>query len=491
MPSKQALREAFKEVMRERLKRSLYEFVKYFWDIVVPQDKFQSNWHIVAICDHLQALAEGRLGKHRLMIFLPPRHAKSIIINVFMPAWDWTNNPTRRFLSSAGKSNLAERDATRARDLIAHPKYQELFKDIVTPSDPNRGEGAWGKGYYQNRQGGSRLAITTSGGTGQDADFLLCDDPLEAQDSRSQAMRDNVDDWYNYTFTTRGVQAEKTPLVLVHQRLHEDDIAGRILANPDVAKFYDVLCFPACYEENHPIKTQSSLGFVDPRTQEGELLWEARFGADWLEIEKTKGARHYNSQLQQRPSVADGEIFKEWMFPLVDEPIKKIVDNASEVVLSVDATFSDSENADCVAIICFARYSGEWYCVDGVNKQLDFIATLQTIQQMMNAYRPHQLLIEKKANGDAIIRTLRQYGIDNVQAINPRESKIARAEASTFYLSSQGVKFVKTPFSDQLIDQAIAFPNGKHDDMVDALTQFVNAKLIKRQSGYDLTIGGF
>jgi predicted phage terminase large subunit-like protein len=100
----------------------------------------------------------------------------------------------------------------------------------------------------------------------------------------------------------------------------------------------------------------------------------------------------------------------------------------------------------------------------------------------MNEYRPHSLIIEKKANGDAIIRVLRQHGIDNVLAITPKESKEARAEASTIYLNQGSVKFLDNPFTDSLIDQAIAFPNRKDDDMVDALTQFINAKLNRRQS---------
>jgi predicted phage terminase large subunit-like protein len=211
-------------------------------------------------------------------------------------------------------------------------------------------------------------------------------------------------------------------------------------------------------------------------------LWETRFGEVWVQQEKAKGARHYNSQLQQRPSVADGEIFKEEMFPIVGENVNAIINGATEVLLSVDATFSDSELSDCVAIIVFARYKGEWYCVNGINKQMDFLATLASIKQMMNEYRPHSLIIEKKANGDAIIRVLRQHGIDNVLAITPKESKEARAEASTIYLNQGSVKFLDNPFTYSLIDQAIAYPNRKDDDILDALTQFINAKLNRRQS---------
>jgi predicted phage terminase large subunit-like protein len=111
---------------------------------------------------------------------------------------------------------------------------------------------------------------------------------------------------------------------------------------------------------------------------------------------------------------------------------------------------------------------------------------------MMLIYQPHTLLIEKKANGDAVIRVLRDQGIQNVVAITPKESKEARAEASVVYLTQGNIKFLNNAFTDALIDQAIAFPNRKDDDMVDALTQFINAKLNKRQSGSNVSImGGF
>jgi predicted phage terminase large subunit-like protein len=442
---------------------------------VVQQGEFVENWHIEAICDHLQALAEGRLERNRLMIFLPPRHAKSIIVNVFMPAWDWTVRPHRRFVSASAKDNLSMRDAVKARDLIASKLYQRLFGDVCTPSSTR-----WGASYYQNEQGGSRLPITTSGGTGQDADFLLCDDPIEAQDARSQVIRDSRFFWYDGTFTTRGTMAEKTPLVLVHQRLHEDDIAGRILANEEYSMHYDVLCFPAVYDPSHPVKTVSSLGFQDPRTQEGELLWEARFGKVWLQQERAKGERHFNSQLQQRPSVKDGELFKEYMFQYTEKTVNAILADAEQVIFSIDSAFSGKETSDFTSLLVFIRAYGEWHCVDGFNRKLFYADFKVALNEMMKRYAPHQMIIEKPANGEAVISDLRKMGVDNVIGISPKESKLARAEVAVCYMSS--LFFVKNPFLETLIDQAIAFPNAVNDDMVDALTQFINAKLNRRQS---------
>lgn len=482
MPSKQALREAFREVMRERLKRSLYEFVKYFWETLegVP---FADNWHIVAICEHLEAVADGRIKN--LMLLIPPRHMKSSIVNIFFPVWLWLKNPSLKLISASATMTLSIGFTGKSMTLIESTKFVELFGDLF-----GKNPKMWGVKTYGNDKNGVRHAITVAGGTGLTANVFIIDDPIEAENSRSETYREQCWTWYTGTARTRLVK--DGAMILVMQRLHEEDLVGKILASERQRAMWDVLCFPVEYEENHVIKTKSSLGFQDPRTKEGELLWECMYGQDWLEDRKDEMTpRVIAAQLQQRPAPKDGEIFKEYMFPQVRESIKRIADNATEVVLSVDATFNASENADLVAIICFARWNGEWYCVDGVNKKMTFLATLASIKEMMNAYRPHQLLIEKKANGDAIIGTLRKAGIDNVLAITPKESKEARAEASTIYLGQGSLKFIESVFVNQLIEQAIAFPNGKHDDMVDALTQFINAKLIKRQSGYDSTIIGF
>jgi predicted phage terminase large subunit-like protein len=473
MASVQALRLAHDEALRRLCKENLHFFVKTFWDTLEGVD-FEDNWHIQAICEHLEGVACGKIKN--LMLLIPPRHMKSSIVSIFFPVWVWLQNPSSKLISASATMNLSIGFTKQSMTLIESPKFMHLFGDRFEKNPKS-----WGVKTYGNDKNGVRHAITVAGGTGLTANIFIIDDPIEAENSRSQAYRDQCWTWYTGTAKTRLVKNGAT--ILVMQRLHEEDLVGKILASERRKKMWDILCFPVEYEVDHVVKTQSSLGFQDPRTYEGELLWERMYGQDWVEDRKDEMTPQVvAAQLQQRPSPKDGEIFKEYMFPFADVDVNAIINISTEIVLSVDATFNDSKTSDNVAIIVFARYKGEWYCVNGINKQMDFLATLASIKQMMNEYKPHSLIIEKKANGDAIIRTLRQAGIDNVLAITPKESKEARAESSTIYLTQGSVKFIKTPFVAQLIEQAIAFPNAKHDDMVDALTQFINAKLNRRQS---------
>jgi predicted phage terminase large subunit-like protein len=478
--SKEEWKEAIKRSLQARLPNSLYEFVRYFWN-TVDASPFMDNWHIKAICEHLEAVSDKRI--ERLIIMLPPRHAKSIIVNVFYPAWDWLKNPSRRILTASVDETLSHGFSEKTRSLIASEKYQDLFGHIVKPSTSQ-----WAKSEYDNTRKGKRLAITTSGGTGKDADLLICDDPIQATKVYSKAERDRAWRWYTGTFMTRGT-GQTAGVILVMQRLHEDDVVGKILATPELKERYNILCFPAEYDTNHPVPCVSNIGFVDPRTEDGELLWEQRFSTDWIS-ERRSGlsAQDASAQLQQRPAPAEGLIFKNTMFKMADLSVADVMLNANEVTLSLDATFKDTITSDFVACLVFAKSRGIWYCVGGINKRLDFIKTLDMFKDMIVTYSPTDFLIEDKANGSAIINVLRDAltkngtSLNNIIAINPKESKESRARACSYRLEQNVLQFCKdVPVVDELIAQSLSFPMAKHDDLVDAMTQFVEQKLAKRQ----------
>jgi predicted phage terminase large subunit-like protein len=236
----------------------------------------------------------------------------------------------------------------------------------------------------------------------------------------------------------------------------------------------------------------SSIGFKDPRTQEGELLWASRFPKEWVDERNDElGKQIASAQLQQRPAPADGLIFADEMFPTADVTELAVKTGAEKVIVSIDCTFKAAANSDYVAMLVFVRFKGKWYLVDGVNERLDFVATLKTIKAIADKWMPHEFLVEDKANGTAIIRMMRDH-FNNVTAICPTESKEARASAASAILLRGNVLFFKQqPVVDALIDQALQFPMGRHDDMVDALTQFVNKVLNVRQPSTDwLGFGG-
>jgi predicted phage terminase large subunit-like protein len=465
------------EEIKRRVTASLYCFVRYFWPVVDP-NPFLDNWHIGATCDHLQAVAKGDIKQ--LLQLYPPRHAKSIIMNVMFPAWVWTWQPSTRILSATASSTNGTRDADKARALIMSDPYQAMFGESVKPSPTN-----WGKTNYTNTLKGSRVAITTSGGTGKDADLALLDDPQEDAYMFSALYRQRTWDWFTGTFKTR-LSSSKAGMVVTMQRLHEDDLIGRILEDEARASEYNILCFPAEYEPSHPIQISSSLGFTDPRKEAGEPLWPERFGHKYLDEQKRDlGSQKAIAQLQQRPAPVDGVLIPKEAIHYTTRTRNEILRDAEAFEMSVDATFKDAANSDFVAILVMARVMGVWYVVDGCNERLSFTKTVDRVSRFMGMYKVTTTYIEDKANGSAIIEVLRQKAT-GIRAVTPHESKQARASAVVPFLESSDVQFLKDhAFTATIVEQMLSFPFGKHDDMVDALTQFINARVAKKRTILD------
>jgi len=157
-------------VEAEMCRRSLHRFVKSFWSIVESQP-FVDGWHLHAICDHLQAVSEGKI--RRLLINMPPRHGKSLALSVFWPAWHWLNNPHYQFLFSSYASALSIRDSVKCRRIIQSPRYQTLVKTFVPAFDLAGDQNV--KGRFENNMNGYRLATSVDGAnTGEGGDAIVC-----------------------------------------------------------------------------------------------------------------------------------------------------------------------------------------------------------------------------------------------------------------------------------------------------------------------------
>lgn len=294
----------------EKSYRSLHEFVKLFWNVVEPK-AFVDGWHIRAICDHLEAVSDGRI-KH-LLINMPPRHCKSLIVSVFWPAWEWLHNPSKRYLHSSYAQSLSVRDSVKCRRIIQSPLYQEmmaLYQDnFELTSDQNT------KLRFDNSFGGYRLATSVDGSnTGEGGDILVIDDPHNVQEGESVAEREGTIKWWDEVMSTRG-NDKQAAWVIVMQRVHQSDLSGHEMAknDPDLV----VLCLPARFEGEHRSKTP--LDFVDPRWDIGDPLWPEMYGdVELTRLEKALGMYGAACQLQQRPSPRKGGMFPVENFRIVN-----------------------------------------------------------------------------------------------------------------------------------------------------------------------------
>lgn len=458
-PSLEAL-PTVEAVKAERGKRHLRRFVELAWPYVEPEQPFVPGWHIDEICDALEAVTYGDIPQ--LIINVPPGCMKSLLVSVFWPSWEWARDPSLRYLAASYSAHLSIRDNLRLRNIVSSPWYQAHY--ALRLSGDQRA-----KELFRTTAGGWRFATSTSGGgTGEHPDRIIIDDPATAEESRSEAERLRVKEWYDGTIAIRG-KARDRRIVIIAQRLHEDDLPGYLLTKGG----WHHICLPMRFEA----------GRKDPRDHrltEGELLWPGLFPEEKvLEIERDLGSYKTSGQLQQRPSPAKGgRIKRAWWGRFIEPPAEPLWDLC---LMSMDLSVESTDSSDPIAWLLMVLARGQVLILDGLSDRMDTPDVLALIGSKARLWPQATLkLIENKAAGPHVIQLLRT----KVPGVVPwpqkgvaHPSKEQRVWACEPFIEAGNV-LVPAPSSrfyglwvDQLIDQCAAFPNAAHDDWVDALTQ--------------------
>lgn len=400
----------------------------------------------------------------------------SLTVCVFWPAWDWIDHPHLRWLFASYSSDLSTRDNNRTSRLINSDWYRARWGDRYSVLKDNDHR-------IENDKTGFRIASSTGGlGTGERVHRSVNDDLLRANDAHSEAMRKQAIEHLR-AMSTRGVNPSEYAQVLIMQRLHEDDPTGWLLA--DQPGVWDHLCLPAEYESKRTIvvggikqivdmkSLPTSIGWTDPREQDGDLLWPEQFPAvELAKIKKSLGSYGASGQLQQRPSPAEGGIFKRawWKYYLVRPG------SFDEIIQSWDMTFKDVEKADFVAGHVWGRRGADFYLLDRVHDRMSFVESVKSVKGLSYKWpEAHAKCVEDAANGPAVISTL-EHEIPGLIAVSPAGGKEARAyavspfvEAGNVYLPDPSI----APWIHDFVEEAAQFPNAAHDDDVDAFTQAI------------------
>lgn len=483
----------------EEWSSSLRLFVEHAWSdgLGIP-DRFVRGWHVDAICEHLEAVSAGEI--RRLAICVPPGSSKSTVASICWPAWEWTRKPTRRFVSASYDRTLATTLTRKSRMLIESDWYQARWSaKFSLRTDQNTKEA------FENTRGGYRLSVPTNFGTGFHGDILVIDDPHKASDVNSNAKRKEVLDWHAGTVSTRFTSGEGQE-VIIAQRLHEMDLIGYVLAQ--APEFWTVLCLPERFEGKHPQRTPHHVRLPsgrlikgDCREVEGELLCPAR--RDEKEHQRVlleQGSFRAAGQLQQRPAAREGEILKRhyWKFfpeSYLEDDGLKFLPKFHGLVQSWDTAFRDKTQNDFVVGLLIGLVGPHLRVLAMRKDRMNLSQTKQAMREM-TAYAekrwprlPLRILVENTANGPLVIAELRNE-LRGVVPVNlGNADKVARAEAAEPAFEGGNVWLpgesdddmatfydpVKTPaWAQEIIESAAVFPNGEHDDIVDALTQAVN-----------------
>ena len=464
-------------IAREQAERSLSEFIRQGWRYADP-DSYVHNWHIDAICEHLEAVSKGEI--RRLIINIPPRSMKSISVAVMWPAWDWVQQPGRRFLFASYAQPLSIRDSLKCRRLIESPWYQANWsKRFRLTSDQNT------KIRFDNDQQGYRLATSVDGSlTGEGADFIVVDDAHNVRDANSELIRETTLEWWDQAMSTRLNDPKTGAYVIVMQRVHEADLVGHILGR-DVG--WTHLCLPMRYDPAHRY-----LWARDPRKEKGELLWPERVGEEQVQqLEASLGPYGAAGQLQQIPTPAGGGILKaEWW---------QVWPNSMEwpsiryVVSSFDTAYTEKTEGDWTACTVWGVFEREvvkegskdtetcLMLLDAWREHLAYPDLRERAAKHVKDRKPDVVLIEDKGTGISLRQDLQRMRIP-VTPYNPlRADKVTRAHMVAPLLATKRVYVPESKRADlagrpmswaqEVIDEASSFPKGAHDDYVDTVTQ--------------------
>lgn len=457
------------QIDAELAKRSLKEFIRQAWHVLEPVTPYVGNWHIDAITEHLEAVSKGQITK--LIINVPPGHMKSLSVCVFWPAWEWIAKPHLRWLFASYAAHLSIRDSIKTRMLISSDWYQKFYGGAYSLVKTN-------EQLITNNRLGFRYATSVNGvGTGERVHRVINDDLLNATDAQSDAMRLQAIN-HLQAMASRGVPTEPFGQILIMQRLHQGDPTGWAIEQGG----WEQLILPAEFESTR--RAVTSIGFSDPRQQDGELLWPTLFDHGKVaDLKKALGVYGAAAQLQQRPSPLDGGIIKaEWF---KDRLYKNVPDNIVYTIQSWDTAFKTGALNDySVCTTWGITRNGEYYLLHRYKAKIEFPELKKAMVQLWKLHNPVTILIEDKASGQSLIQEMQRPVPDPenpqvrcklpIKPVSIDTDKITRVNAATTTLETNVYLPADAPWLPDYLDTLTVFPNGAHDDDVDSTTQFIN-----------------
>ncbi|WP_447384138.1 phage terminase large subunit [Stenotrophomonas forensis] len=452
------------EAIRQRC-TTLAGFIREAWPVLEPAQPYVHGWHIDVLCQHLEAITDGQIT--RLLINIPPGTMKSLVASVFWPAWEWGPRglPSMRYLTTSYAEKFVKRDSRRMRDLVQSEWFSSLWPEI----ELNRsGEMSFANSKMGNREGMAFASLT--GGRG---DRVIIDDPHSTETAESPAERATTTRIFRESVPTRLNNPATSAIVVIMQRLHEKDVSGQIL---DLGLGYEHLMLPMEFEPERRCRT--SIGFEDPRTEDGELLFPERFPRAVVERDKKiLGSYAVAGQQQQRPTPRDGGKFKREWFEVV-EAAPAIL--AARKVRRWDFAATDPKqqktkgDPDYTVGLLLGEVGGVYYVLDivrdrqspaGVEKMLKNTALQdgRTIKVRI----PQDPGAAGKSNAAHQVKLLAGW---DVKAALESGSKEVRATPVEAQAEAGNIKLVNGPWVAAFLDEIAEFPNAKHDDQVDALS---------------------
>lgn len=440
------------------LREDFHAFVQKCFATINPTTDYVPNWHIALICEYLEACRRGEIK--RLIINMPPRMLKSITVSVAWPAFLLGHNPAERVMSASYAAGLSVKHALDSRAVMQSSWYREVFPALRLAKDQNE------KHKLATTQHGHRIATSVGGtATGEGGGFLIMDDPHTPAQAMSDGQRQSALDWFDQTFASRLDDKRSGCMVVVMQRLHADDLTGHLLQKGG----WEQLCLPAIAER----PMQHRCGAADYQRAAGELLHPVREGKAQLEqIKRELGSYAFAAQYQQNPLPCDaGMVRREWFGRYTTPPMPW-----ERVVQSWDTAVKAGANNDASVCVTVGEAEGVSHVLDVTVLRLEYPALKKQIRKQAEIWQPDAVLMEDKASGQSLLQDLRrETELPPLIAVMPVQDKVTRFAAVTAMIEAGRLALpLDAPWLAEFERELLTFPQGRHDDQVDALSQYLN-----------------
>jgi len=448
------------KVIKVKCENDLLFFTRYIY-----KENHRRNFivapHFVLISEFLTKVFNGEIK--RGIINIPPRYGKTELAVKCFISWCLAKNPASKFIHLSYSDDLALDNSSQTKEYIESEAFQELWQ--MKLKKDAQGKKKWfnelGGGVYATASGG---AITGFGaGVAESKMFagaIIIDDPLKPDDANSDAKRGAVNERYNSTIRSR-VNDRETPIIVIMQRLHEEDLSGFLL-NDGSGEKWDHLCLPALDEENKP-------------------LWKDKHSFE--ELEQIRQANRYNfaGQYMQIPSPAEGGEWRKDWFRIMDK--SEIPLHSLTWELIIDGAYTKDTKNDPSGFQIGAKWNNDYVILSSIDKYLEMPELLKFLPNHIAScgFKIGMTLVEPKASGKSLVQIVRKdtnINISEIKTTFVNSSKIENARACSHFIEGGRVILVKGAWNEHFLHQVAIFPNGKHDEHIDLTCYGIERNLI-------------
>jgi predicted phage terminase large subunit-like protein len=444
------------------LRSDFYGFIERSFYELNPVTAFKDNWHIEVLADQLERVRHGETN--RLIINVPPRSLKSHCASIALPAWILGHEPGAQIICASYAQDLSDKLASDCRTLMMSRMYQKIFSTRLSSLRPALHE-------LTTSKRGFRMATSVGGVlTGRGADILIIDDPIKPDEAASEVERKKVNDWFDHSLLTRLNDKRDGRIILIMQRLHQDDLTGHLLEKGN----WKTVLLPAIAPEDETFSVVTRFGRVQTYSRKkGDALHPER--EDLATLEKIKidlGSYNFAAQYLQSPAPPGGGMIKEQWFKTYTPQNRP--ETFDYVFQSWDTANKVTELSDYSVCTTWGKKGKALYLLHVYRKKVDYPTLKRAVVEQARLWSARLIVIEDKASGTQLIQELAYEGVYNIQRYQPRPNEDKKMRMYTCCnLIENGFVYLpeKADWLPEYRNEMMVFPNGKYDDQVDSTSQ--------------------